>query len=741
MTGFGIDCGTGRVDCDEVYAPDTLVALTAVPAAGYVFLGWVGDCVGEESAAVVINRRRFCTPVFSPAPGSGLPQSPDHSDGVFFIQGMARDIIAMPVDFRARLVYPELPANSPGRSTITPALGYPTSAPDVVRFTVAGPGRVWFDVAFGAPTGSVLVPGDYLYTSSSPAQPSTVPMLSISGQRSLCNQGGRFRLHEYVVDNDTGAVTAFAADFECAPDIAGSIRYRSSLNALLPFDSDYPLRALHIVPTVGGYVTGDGISCGDGGRDDCDEAYGSSAAVPVDAVASPGYEFLAWTGHCTGGSTTTSLNVDGAKRCFAVFGPTLGGAPDNPLFASATLYVETLGTSTSPNRSIWLGEEARVAAFGSSSSVHLTFTSPASGSTIAVGFGTGGEPLGIGEFEQEFYGSSGFSISGCGGSVARFVIHEMSIGSGGTLLSFAADFEALCTFAPDQRRLIGAVRFNSTRARIIPFDGRFPLSKLTIEPAINGIVTGAGIDCGPGRSACTVTAEMPFSLQLQAAPLPGFRFVGWSGACDGASITSIAVNWIHRCSAIFNAVVPGIGVEDARLRDNAFMIDSQSGDPVGRARRHIWLDARMTSLQEDQSRVTLVIQGSDGASWNVYLKAPVGEQLRAGSYEGAVAIFQATSSPGILVGSTSGSCTNSGFVGRFVIYEISFASSTSRALTALAADFEQQCEPEGPRLRGAIRFQSSRSVLTPFAPSTFTPVHPPVRGDFNRDGSPDLVWR
>jgi hypothetical protein len=131
----------------------------------------------------------------------------------------------------------------------------------------------------------------------------------------------------------------------------------------------------------------------------------------------------------------------------------------------------------------------------------------------------------------------------------------------------------------------------------------------------------------------------------------------------------------------------------------------------------------------------------DGAYWYVEFKAPSGQPLQPRTYENAVSVYMTTTAPGLRVEGSSGFCGSTLVAGRFVIHELQFASSTSNTVTSLAADFEQRCTPGAPRLRGSIRFQSARSILTPFAPSVFTPVPAPLRPDVNRDGWADLIWR
>jgi hypothetical protein len=61
-----------------------------------------------------------------------------------------------------------------------------------------------------------------------------------------------------------------------------------------------------------------------------------------------------------------------------------------------------------------------------------------------------------------------------------------------------------------------------------------PLPRLSVTRSGEGTVrsTPKGIDCGP---TCTAPFEPGARVTLEAAPAPGWRFTGWSGACSGAS--------------------------------------------------------------------------------------------------------------------------------------------------------------------------------------------------------------
>ena len=740
VTGPGIDCGAGQTDCEETFDVNELVILEALASPGYVFLGWAGlDCVGGPLVAVTMTRRKFCTPVFNAAPGNSAVESPDYSQGAFFLDGPMGngELATIPLVNRQVYVTPSGPSVTASALSVQP---FATTSRVLLR--VMGPRNVVWDVWFGAPAGQLLAPGTYEYTSPDPYSQNAGPTFGLTHEQgSSCFAGGRFQIHEIAFTGNV--LTNFAADFEAPCGLgltAGSIRYHSSRASLLPFDGAYPLHALRIASTLGGYVAATGISCGDGGRSDCQETFAVPTNVSLRAFASPGYQFVGWDGSCTDASPVAIAAVNGAIRCIAVFTPSPAStAPADSVLGVATLLLDSPGSDDffGPALGLWLAGNSNVdvAATASGAEVTFTFASPNS-PAATVRFGAANGRLVAGDYED----ARGFSllrgtlleISHCSVIEGRFRVYEANFDGGGNVLSFAADFEAICTNA-SRSYVVGAVRFRSTRGRLLPFDGAYPVYKLTIEPAVNGFVTAPGVDCGPGRADCTEQYSSLRTVSLQAMPSPGFRFIGWTGACFGGSTTTLAVNWLRRCSAVFNAVQPGSSAEDPRTRESALYIDSKPGDPAGNGRRHVWLDAALDSGYTDRSSLRLTLRTREGY-WSINLAAPGSQELRPGVYENATYPYSSSrTGPGLLIATPWGYCPYS-VVGRFTIYQLGISNGI---IQSIAADFEQRCTPAAPALVGAVRFNSTRSELRPFPTSGPTALP----ADFNGDGRVDLLWQ
>jgi hypothetical protein len=72
-TPAGIDCGE---DCQDSYEEDTLVALTALPDAGWQWVNWTGDCGGtSHSVTVTMRQAKNCTATFAQLPSPPVAES------------------------------------------------------------------------------------------------------------------------------------------------------------------------------------------------------------------------------------------------------------------------------------------------------------------------------------------------------------------------------------------------------------------------------------------------------------------------------------------------------------------------------------------------------------------------------------------------------------------------------------------------------------------------------------------
>ena len=157
-------------------------------------------------------------------------------------------------------------------------------------------------------------------------------------------------------------------------------------------------------------------------------------------------------------------------------------------------------------------------------------------------------------------------------------------------------------------------------------------------------------------------------------------------------------------------------VPDAGAQTTAIYFDSQPGEPVGRGLQRTWTDSDLR-FWSFGSGPTVTIRAdsydpraSPSFNWSLAFKAANGANLAPGAYEYAGdAIWVASTRAGLNISGTGVGCSATG---RFVVYEISYASDGQ--LQSFAADFEEHCSDRIPALLGAIRYHSTRSSLVPF---------------------------
>jgi hypothetical protein len=214
-----------RPDCEQENLPGEIVGITAIPAPGYVFVGWAGDCSGAAATVVMLSHRKTCRAIFDNQPGGSLPL-PDLGAGSLLFASGTGDFIGR----GERHVW----IISDTRFVVR------TATSRIVEIDVTTPDGDWWSLSFAAPAGNILRVGDFDGATRYPFQSASVPGMSISGHGSGCNQvTGRFRIHQIDFDG-VGGLKAFAGDFEqhcegMAPALVGAIRYNSDRASLTPF--------------------------------------------------------------------------------------------------------------------------------------------------------------------------------------------------------------------------------------------------------------------------------------------------------------------------------------------------------------------------------------------------------------------------------------------------------------------------------------------------------------------------
>lgn len=296
------------------------------------------------------------------------------------------------------------------------------------------------------------------------------------------------------------------------------------------------------------------------------------------------------------------------------------------------------------------------------------------------------------------------SLFGCVAVTGRYLVREVAYGSAGNVIRFAADVEQHCNDAAPA--LFAALRFNST----VPLDlfpGDSARYSVTMSTTPGGLVTGGGLACGAGQTACATTFTSPTTVTLLATPLNGYLFNGWGGGCSGSPSTTLVVNTIKECRASFTPVVPS----QPRTR---LTFTSAPGDPVGQGIEHVYsfVNSQWT-VQTFVNGLTFRLETTgplSDAVWSLQFRAPFGQSLVPGRYTGAVRAPFSITTPGLELFGDGRGCNT--LAGEFTVHQYD-RDPTNGSVLAFAADFSQRCEEfSGPPLTGRVEYWATYQMGT-----------------------------
>ena len=510
IEGAGINCGAGGTACSVTMPASMTLGIGATASAGYTFTAWTGDCAGTVPAQwVALNGPRTCGALFTPTGGTPdyqLTIAPAPTGGTVTGSGLACGAGGT----TCQVAFGGVTTVS---LTATPSSGYAFASWDGAcsglnsSTTVSVNAAVTCTATFTATGGGPVNGPPYTLSISLPTGG------KVQGAGLNCGAGGAACSVTMPASMTLGIGATPSAGYtfsgwtgDCSganPELWVALNGPRTCGAIFTPAGGSATYQLTIAPTpAGGTVTGNGLTCGTSGST-CVIAFGGATAASLTATPASGYAFTAWGGACSGTDAGTTVQVDAAITCTAIFTAT-GGPVNGPPYA-------------------------------------LTITSPTGGKIEGAGINCGA-------------GGTACSVT----MPAAMTLGMTATASAGyTFTAWTGD----CTgTSPSQWVTLNGPR--TCGATFTPVGGgggggggeppTGPPYTLTITMPAGGKIQGAGIDCGAGGTACSVTMPASMTLGIGATPSAGYVFGGWTGDCSGTNPNLwVALNGPRTCGATF----------------------------------------------------------------------------------------------------------------------------------------------------------------------------------------------
>jgi uncharacterized repeat protein (TIGR02543 family) len=497
VTGLGINCGAGGLTCYSAYGTDPQpVSLTATASSGWTFSHWEDGCSGA-SCSPSVTGNMTATAIFTTANAvqtATFGVSPTADDGA-----VTNGSASYPIDCA-----PTTPPAAPGPTdcSVTVVQG---STITVVEQPDAG-------FFFGGWAGSC------------------------SGSGVSCAV--------YLNANKTA-----------------SANFVSTAS-----------QTLTVTVSGGGAVTGGGISCGAGST--CDAPEPPNSTITLTATPRDGYAFTGWGNACSGLQTTCTVQMDAARTVTAAFAPlvplsvTVSGTGSVSGGGITCSSGQTCTANEAPNSTVTLtasptntggvvfwsgcssasGTLCTVTVGTSPLAVTATFSggAPPPVSTFALNVGVTGDGYVTSTVGTATIYCTAADGPGCTANVqSNTSLTLTAVPASGTSGDFISWGGACSTFTSTTCTLTMTAAA-SVQARFVGSSTTYALSG---QVAGNGIITGAGLNCG---STCTAPQAASARVTITASPGFGATFTGWGGACTGTvSTCTVSMTQARSVTATF----------------------------------------------------------------------------------------------------------------------------------------------------------------------------------------------
>jgi uncharacterized repeat protein (TIGR02543 family) len=305
----------------------------------------------------------------------------------------------------------------------------------------------------------------------------------------------------------------------------------------------------------------DGVECGsDPAGSDCTAVVPTGSTLTLFQTPAAGSVFQGWGGQCSGQSASCTVQMDGDRQVGAAWAPAGG--------STAQLTVSVAGGGHVSGGSINCPSIC-VANVALNSAVTLN-ASPSDGYVFTgwTGGCTGASPIctvtmtAAATVTATFTQANVLSVAIGGNGAVTGGSGAINCGGGASICS--ANFAAGATVSLVATPAVGAtftgwtgacggsattctVSMTQSRSVTATFSGAAGTGfTLSVSVTGNGTVTGGGISCGSGATACTNAGHAANStVTLTATPSSGATFSGWGGGtCTGT---------VPTCTVTFNA--------------------------------------------------------------------------------------------------------------------------------------------------------------------------------------------
>jgi hypothetical protein len=254
--------------------------------------------------------------------------------------------------------------------------------------------------------------------------------------------------------------------------------------------------------------------------------------------------------------------------------------------------------------------------------------------------------------------------------------------------SGSLNFAGTWTVWADAGHSGGSVKYANTTGASVSLTFAGDAITLTYVAQYNTGIATVTIDGTPVDQLDTYSATQVLQQQQTYSTTNGTHTV--SVAVSGNKNPASSATYVVFDSFVVSAPAPYLS------------LDSQVGDYIGQGQLRQFTGSNasfVSSIREPGTAVILQVSPIAGGFWMIFLAAPRGQPLVAGTYLNAMrSDFRTGTAPGLDVSGDGRGCNT--VTGSFTVYSVEFSSGS---LLHIDAAFEQHCEGGPAALRGAVK--------------------------------------